>query len=118
MDNSLSIFSARKISLVFRENVFSKLRKKFRAGAHDNEKKRIVISRIKKYIFGLIVDSVDEVAELSEDQIKDTPKLVELQRQHSFLSGIARTEKQVIMLLDMEKMLTNEEEESLASAKR
>lgn len=91
------------------------LRKKFNLQPiEDKSKMRIIVCKLNTFIVGLIVDSVLEVLGLSQNDIQPTPGIISMQTKGSNLSGIARVGERVIAILDLQKLLTNEEIDKLS----
>ena len=82
------------------------------------ESKHIVITEQEKNLFGLMVDEVTEVQRIPEKDIKATPKLVTgIDRR--YISGVLTLENRLIILLDLAKVLLEQELAGLAGlAKR
>lgn len=64
-------------------------------------------------ILGVIVDKVSEVMEIGKDEIEPAPSLG-TQVDTQFILGMAKTRDSVKILLDMDKVMSEEEMESLA----
>ncbi len=95
------------------------LRKRFNIKIiEDRTKACIMICKIKKFIVGLIVDKVKEVIVLSQENIQPTPAVISTQIDDCYISGIARIEERVIVILNLEEILTNEEITGLAGIKK
>ncbi len=62
---------------------------------------------------GLQIDEVSEVVFIESLQIQETPSFGE-HSQTDFITSIAKIDERVIMLLDIEKILTSEEMDALA----
>ena len=75
----------------------------------DRSKMRIIVCKIKRFIVGLVVNSVSEIITLSEENIGPTPEVVSMQIEEDFMSGIARLGERIIVILDLENILTREE---------
>lgn len=75
----------------------------------DRPKMRIIVCRIKTFIVGLVVNSVSEIIALSEDDIEPTPEVISMQIEADFISGIARFGERIIVILNLENILTKEE---------
>ena len=75
----------------------------------DRSKMRIIVCKIKRFIVGLVVNSVSEIIALSEENIGPTPEVVSMQIEEDFMSGIARLGERIIVILDLENILTREE---------
>ncbi|HEX3037871.1 MAG TPA: chemotaxis protein CheW [Oscillospiraceae bacterium] len=72
-----------------------------------NERTCIIVINIMQKLIGLIVDSVEEVAKFSDEDISQPPKVAK-SNTDSFLTGIAKSQNIAVLLLDPEKILTNE----------
>ena len=95
------------------------LRKKFNIKASgDNSNRRIIICKIQKFIVGVVVDSVNEVLVLSREAIQPTPKIVSMQIDAGYISGIARLGERVITILNLEEILTKAKMSKLSKIKR
>lgn len=76
----------------------------------------IIVVSIKGLEMGLIVDHVSEVLEIPENQIDSMPSVSKTTSQR-FVRGIGKTEGGVKIILDLDKMLFDEEIEALKGAK-
>ena len=77
-----------------------------------NERTCIVVVEISlndiRKLMGLIVDTVSEVANLTTDQIEPPPEYG-YQNNQQFLIGVGKTKDRVILLLEIEQILSREE---------
>ncbi len=73
-----------------------------------SEQTIIIIVEIKGRLFGMIVDSVSDVIAISENSIQDTPHF-STKIETDFISGIGNKNDQLIIMLDVDRILTNEE---------
>jgi purine-binding chemotaxis protein CheW len=87
------------------------LRKKF--GFEPKEpgpNTRIVIAELDGHPIGLVVDEVTDVLKVPVKNIDPTPELVTSEASKEYLKGVGKVgEKRLIILLDLEKMLSREE---------
>ena len=74
----------------------------------DTEEKHIVMTEQDKNLFGLMVDEVSEVLRIPEKEIKTTPELV-TRIDRIYISGVLTLENRLIMILDLKKVLSEEE---------
>jgi len=79
-----------------------------------NEKTCIIVTNIQEKLTGFIVDSVDEVVKIQAENISNPPKISTISSD-SYLTGIAKLENAVVLLLDCHKMLNNEEIANIAN---
>lgn len=89
------------------------LRKRFGfASADDDADKRIVVIEMEDKTLGVIVDAVSEVLRLDDDLIEPpSPYIVTVDSQ--YITGIARLEDQLIILLQLDRVLSTEERDEL-----
>jgi purine-binding chemotaxis protein CheW len=73
-----------------------------------NDRTCIIVTNIHQNLIGLIVDAVDEVTKLDEESISAPPK-VSTDNTNVYLTGIAKSDGKIILLLDSEKILENDE---------
>jgi len=85
------------------------LRKRFEmpVTAHD-EDTRIIIVDISGQIVGVIVDAVTEVVRLNTENIESPPATVAVDSQ--YIKGVGKIDDRLIILLDIDKVLTDKEE--------
>ncbi|HHY64761.1 MAG TPA: purine-binding chemotaxis protein CheW [Clostridiaceae bacterium] len=86
------------------------LRKRFNLPDKENdENTKILIINHNDLLLGFTVDSVSEIVRVPDEDIVDTPpELKSFDRR--FLAGVARVGEKLILLLDLEKVLTPDEE--------
>ncbi|MGE4294628.1 MAG: chemotaxis protein CheW [Campylobacterales bacterium] len=73
------------------------------ARREPDEQTAIIISTLHETSIGFVVDRVQEVASIAEGEIGEPPQFGG-QIDTTFLSGVAKSEKRVIMLLDLERI--------------
>jgi purine-binding chemotaxis protein CheW len=77
-------------------------------------KSRIIVAEAGEDDVGLIVDEVPEVVRISEDDIDPAPEMLETGVHSEFIRGVAKVEGRIIVLLDMERILSHEETEQIS----
>ncbi|SDJ99482.1 chemotaxis protein CheW [Natronincola ferrireducens] len=89
------------------------LKKKFNLEEGEiQENNRIIIINLKNKHVGFIVDDASQVLTMEEKQIENPPELLTgIDRQ--YITGIGKVEEKIIILLDLEKILTEEEKEEI-----
>jgi purine-binding chemotaxis protein CheW len=91
------------------------LRKRFSLDCQETGKNsRIVVVTIQGIKVGMIVDAVSEVLRISDDAIEPPPPMVTT-LDSSFITGIAKVGEQLIILLDLGKVLSIQEQTSLSA---
>jgi purine-binding chemotaxis protein CheW len=79
-----------------------------------DERTCIIVVEIDGTSVGLVVDTVNEVADIPEDQIEPPPQTK--RKGGSYIQGIGKIDKDVKILLDIKKILYEDEIESIAEA--
>lgn len=80
------------------------------------EESRIMVVNLGAKTVGIVVDSVSEVLRVSKSQIAPAPPMV-TGKGREYLNGLVKLENQLLMLLDIEKILNQEEMRELAAVK-
>jgi purine-binding chemotaxis protein CheW len=80
----------------------------------DTKQTRVIIVTMGEVKVGLMVDGVSEVLRISDESIEPLPPMVNSVNS-DFLKGIVRLEDRLIILLEVEKVLQVEEQNSLAA---
>jgi purine-binding chemotaxis protein CheW len=73
-----------------------------------DERTRIIVFYVAEKLVGMIVDQVDRVVRLRQDQIEPPPD-IGLGKIQEFVSGVGKIENGLFILLNTEKLLTDEE---------
>jgi len=85
------------------------LRKRFdQPISETNRKNRIVVCSLTGRIIGLMVDEVTEVKRFGRQEIAPAPQFIDGPEANYFL-GVARRDEDLIMLIDLEKVLSSDE---------
>jgi purine-binding chemotaxis protein CheW len=86
------------------------LRKRFGMGvaSEASKKVRTVIVRMSGRVLGLVVDEVSEVIYMKADQVEETPDTVK-GAGVEYLKGVGKAGERLIIILDIEKVLSGEE---------
>lgn len=89
------------------------LRKRFGLSPQEPTRDtRIVIANMNGNQVGLIVDAVSQVIRVPQDAIEPPPQL-SMTVNSAFIKAVAKLEKQLVILLDLDKVLSAEEKELL-----
>lgn len=75
---------------------------------------RIVIIEAEKQVIGILVDSVAEVVYLKQSEI-DTAPNVGTDESARFIQGVANREGELLILVDLNKLLSDEEWDEISS---
>ncbi len=94
-----------------RSNVISimDMRKRFHLEPREyDERTCIIVVAINNIMIGLVVDTVNEVSEISKEFIDPPPRNHARTKSH-YIQGLGKIDNQVKILLDIAKILQNEE---------
>ncbi|MEG3006703.1 MAG: chemotaxis protein CheW [Oscillospiraceae bacterium] len=72
-----------------------------------NERTCIIVANIQEKFVGLIVDEVDEVRNISQENVSLPPKVKS--NENNFVSGVAKLENKIALILDLLKILNFDE---------
>jgi purine-binding chemotaxis protein CheW len=97
------------------------LRKKFKmASVPDTEKTCIIVVQVKhserEITMGIIVDEVSEVLNISERQIEAPPSFGGGMEEADFITGMGKLENRVVILLDIDRVMSGTEIEAVIQA--
>lgn len=82
---------------------------------HDS-RTRIIVMDMNGELTGFIVDSVAEVIRITADEIKPAPPVVAGDIAQEYLSGVINREDRLLVLLDLEKMFSSDEQKLFSSS--
>lgn len=86
------------------------LRKRFGLDSQENtQDTRIIIVEVNDSRVGFIVDAVTEVLRIGESAIEPPPRTIAGLRA-DYLQGVGKVEDRLLILLDVDKILTSEEQ--------
>jgi len=75
----------------------------------------IIIVEVKQRLVGMIVDSVSDVANIPVGSIQDTPHFTS-KIETDFISGIGQIDNNLVIILDVDSVMTREEISSVSGA--
>ncbi len=74
---------------------------------------RIIVVEHEKAVIGMMVDTVNEVKYLNESDIEELPSMITSRKEARFLKGIGKLPDGLLILIDLNKVLDDEEVEGL-----
>ena len=86
----------------------------FESKEHD-EDTRIIIIEHNGFPVGVVVDSVEEVIKIPEETVQKLPESTTTSVSEEYIRGVGMLENRLIMLLDVDKVLTKTESIDLAA---
>lgn len=85
------------------------LRIKFNLGKIDyDEFTVVIILNLNGRVVGIVVDGVSDVRELKDEHLKEVPALV-TRIDTKYIVGLATVEQEMLILVDIEKLMSSEE---------
>ena len=94
------------------------LRKRFDLDANESKHTaKILIVELGKNQVGMIVDNVSEVMRFYTDEIEKAPPMFSSNISSQYVQGVAKLNDKLIILLDIEKLLSFEEQSVLKNFK-
>jgi purine-binding chemotaxis protein CheW len=93
------------------------LRKKFSLPEVENDKQtRIIVMDVDGELMGFIVDAVSEVIRISSGEIQPPPAVVNGGMEQEYLSGVINRADRLLVLLELERVFSKEERDSLLNS--
>lgn len=86
------------------------------SGSEHDEETRIIVVDVGDNTVGMIVDAVPEVLKISVKNVDPTPGLIESKINTTYIEGIGKLEDRLFVLLNLSKVLSPEEMESMEVA--
>ncbi|WXR62105.1 chemotaxis protein CheW [Peptostreptococcaceae bacterium AGR-M142] len=89
------------------------LKKRFNLTADKfDESARIIISNVEDKVIGFLVDEASQVISIDSEDIEETPEVI-MGIDRQYIQGIGKTKDKMIIILDLDKVLTREEVEQI-----
>lgn len=90
------------------------LRKRFGLDTREHDKHtRIIVIEIHNMIVGFVVDAVSEVLRIPANTVEPPPPVVS-GLESEYISGVGKLEDRLLILLDLDRLLSGEEKNTLA----
>lgn len=77
---------------------------------------RIIVVEVDNHVLGMVVDSVSEVLRLPSEDVEPAPEVIKAKINADYLKGVGKLSDRLLILLDLEKVLTEEEITEVAEA--
>lgn len=89
------------------------LTNKFNLGEEKiSETTKIIVVKRKEKKFGVIVDNVYEVTDINNGNIEETPEITNAV-ERKYISGLMKLDNHIVILLDLDRILSSEDEDSI-----
>jgi purine-binding chemotaxis protein CheW len=90
------------------------LRKRFGMESKDVDvNTRIIVVEYKDAVIGMMVDTVNEVKYLPSSDIEELPNIITSRNEAKFLKGVGKLPDGLLILIDLNKVLSQDEVEGL-----
>lgn len=93
------------------------LRKRFDLKAEDSAETRIVVTEVGDIRMGMVVDAVTEVLRIPWDVV-EPPEAFQALVDGEFMTGVAKLEGRLIVILDLTALFTTREQRAMARAQQ
>lgn len=94
------------------------LKKRFNSGTTEiNLTTRVIIIDMNNELLGILVDSVSEVLKIPQNRFELPPSAVKTSINNNYISGIGKLNDRLLILLDLAKVLNEEEMQELSNSK-
>ncbi|WP_374436533.1 chemotaxis protein CheW [Inhella sp.] len=77
------------------------------ASAEVNAFTVVIVLNVRNRVVGAVVDSVSDVLELSRDQIRQAPEMTAAAVNTSYITGIATVAERMLILMDIEGLMSS-----------
>jgi purine-binding chemotaxis protein CheW len=84
-------------------------------GRGEKEGKRIIVVDYEDAPVGMLVDNVRDVKRLSSDDMEELPPLISKNLEGEFLRSVGKIGEDLILIVDLNKILSKEEVEGITS---
>ncbi|MCD6363588.1 MAG: purine-binding chemotaxis protein CheW [Synergistetes bacterium] len=90
------------------------LKKRFNLECKEEteKEKRVIVVNISGQIIGIVVDNVSEIIRISKEKVEPPPPIV-AGIESEYIDGVGKLDKRLIILLNIEKILTEKEKEEI-----
>lgn len=89
------------------------LSKKFKFGEDkESEERKIIVIKREENKFGIIVENVYEVRDIDSELMEEAPPITST-IDKKYISGLIKLENSIVILLDLEKILSSEDEDNI-----
>jgi purine-binding chemotaxis protein CheW len=78
----------------------------------ESENRKIIVVKRKENKFGIIVENVYEVRDVNSDLMEGAPPITTT-IDKKYIAGLIKLENNIVILLDLEKILSSEDEDNI-----
>ena len=89
------------------------LSSRFKLGEEKiSETTKIIVVKRKEKKFGVIVDNVYEVTDINKEDMEEAPEITNTV-ERKYISGLVKLDNHIVILLDLDRILSSEDEDSI-----
>jgi len=89
----------------------------FEPKEHDDDT-RVIVVELDTFPIGIIVDAVEEVIKIPDEKVQKLPETTTTSASKEYMTGVGMLDNRLIILLDVDKVLTSTELIELAEVKQ
>jgi len=78
----------------------------------ESENRKIIVVKRKENKFGIIVENVYEVKDVNSELMEEAPAITST-IDKKYIAGLIKLEENIVILLDLEKILSSEDEDNI-----
>lgn len=78
----------------------------------ESENRKIIVVKRKENKFGIIVENVYEVKDVNSELMEEAPAITTT-IDKKYIAGLIKLDKNIVILLDLEKILSSEDEDNI-----
>ena len=90
------------------------LKKKFMLPVNLVNDARVIVLSVNQKLVGFQVDDASQVLTIDDSDIESPPEII-TGEQRKYIQGIGKVDERIVIILDLEKVLTDREKEELAN---
>lgn len=90
------------------------LKRKFMLPVNVVNDARVIVLSVNEKLVGFQVDDASQVLTIEDSDIDDPPDII-TGEQRKYIQGIGKVDDRIVIILDLEKVLTDREKEELAN---
>ncbi|MDD2207247.1 MAG: chemotaxis protein CheW [Aminobacterium sp.] len=80
---------------------------------NDEAQRRIIVVNMESQLVGILVDGVSEILRITEESVEAPPLMVAGGMDREFITGVAKVDKRLIIILDLNRVFSFEEQAEL-----
>ncbi len=87
------------------------------ASRRDKSRHWVLVTQVQETLIGFIVDAVTRILKINTDMIMPAPELILSGLRNQYMRGVCDTEKGLLMVLELDRLLVDEEVRTIRDLK-